>query len=96
MRMYDLETCQTMFIRTLTEASDPTREDWAFKVNYCKRHKNFYPKAKSQIRYFFEQQSIVKAANHNNCRLLCHLFLILKVIFANSVDPDQTAPLRAV
>ena len=28
-------------------------------------------------------------ANHNNCRLLCHLLVILKVIFANSVDPDQ-------
>ena len=25
-----------------------------------------------------------------NCRLLCHLLVILKVIFANSVDPDQT------
>ena len=34
--------------------------------------------------------------NHNNCRLLCHLLVILKVIFANSVDPDQTAPLGAV
>ena len=31
-----------------------------------------------------------------NCRLLCHLLVILKVIFANSVDPDQTAPLGAV
>ena len=30
-------------------------------------------------------------ANHNNCRLLCHLLVILKVFFANSVDPDQTA-----
>ena len=35
-------------------------------------------------------------ANHNNCRLLCHLLVILKVIFANSVAPDQTAPLGAV
>ena len=34
-------------------------------------------------------------ANYNNFRLLCHLLLILKVIFANSVDPDQTAPLGA-
>ena len=32
-----------------------------------------------------------KTANHNNCRLLCHLLVILKVIFANSLDPDQTA-----
>ena len=32
----------------------------------------------------------------NYCRLLCHLLVILKVIFANSVDPDQTAPLGAV
>ena len=32
----------------------------------------------------------------NNCRLLCHLLVILKVIFANSVDPDQTAPLGTV
>ena len=24
-------------------------------------------------------------ANHNNCRLLCHLLVILKVIFANRV-----------
>ena len=24
-------------------------------------------------------------AIHNNCRLLCHLLVILKVIFANSV-----------
>ena len=31
-------------------------------------------------------------ANHNNCHLLCHLLVILKAIFANSVDPDQTAP----
>ena len=36
------------------------------------------------------------AANHNNCRLLCHLLVILKVIFTNSVDPDQTAPLIRV
>ena len=28
-----------------------------------------------------------------NLELLCHLLVILKVIFANSVDPDQTAPL---
>ena len=34
-----------------------------------------------------------QTANHNYCRLLCHLVVILKVIFANSVDPDQTAPL---
>ena len=32
-------------------------------------------------------------ANHNNCRLLSHLLVILKVISANSVAPDQTAPL---
>ena len=31
-----------------------------------------------------------------NCRLLCHLLVILNFISANSVDPDQTAPLRAV
>ena len=30
-------------------------------------------------------------ANHNNCHLLCHLLVNLKVISANSVDPDQTA-----
>ena len=30
------------------------------------------------------------SASHNNCRLLCHLLVILKVIFANSVYPDQT------
>ena len=40
--------------------------------------------------------ALIKTANHNKCRLLCHLLLILKVIFANSVDPDQTAPLGAV
>ena len=28
--------------------------------------------------------------------MLCHLPVIVKVIFANSVNPDQTAPLRAV
>ena len=32
-------------------------------------------------------------ANYNNCQLLCHLLVILKVILANTVDPDQTAPL---
>ena len=32
-------------------------------------------------------------ANHNNCRLLSHLLVILKVIFANSVDPDQQSDL---
>ena len=37
-----------------------------------------------------------KTANHYTCRLLCHLLVILKVIFANSVDPDQIAPLGAV
>ena len=31
-----------------------------------------------------------------NCRLLCLLPVTLKVIVANSVDPDQTAPLGAV
>ena len=36
------------------------------------------------------------SASHNICRLLCHLLVILKAIFANSVDPDQTAPLGAV
>ena len=40
--------------------------------------------------------SILLAANHNNCHLLCRLLVILKVIFAKSVDPDQTAPLGAV
>ena len=37
-----------------------------------------------------------ESANHNNCRLLCLLLVILKVISSNSVDPDQTAPLGAV
>ena len=37
-----------------------------------------------------------KSASHNNCRLLCLLLVTLKVIIANSVDPDQTAPLGAV
>ena len=32
----------------------------------------------------------------NNCRLLCLLLGILKVISSNSVDPDQTAPKGAV
>ena len=32
----------------------------------------------------------------NYCRLLCLLLVTLKVISANSVDPDQTAPLGAV
>ena len=36
------------------------------------------------------------SASHNYCRLLCHLLVNLKVISANSVDPDQTAPLGAV
>ena len=30
------------------------------------------------------------------CRLLFHLLVILKVISANSVDPDQTASLEVV
>ena len=29
-------------------------------------------------------------ADHNNCRLLCHLLVILNFISPNSVDPDQT------
>ena len=37
-----------------------------------------------------------KDAKHNNCILLCLLSVTLKVIVANSVDPDQTAPLGAV
>ena len=35
-------------------------------------------------------------AKHNNCRLLCLLPVTLKAIVANSVDPDQTAPLGTV
>ena len=31
-------------------------------------------------------------ANLDNCRLLCHLLVILKDTFANSMVPDQTAP----
>ena len=41
-------------------------------------------------------ESILETASHNYCHLLCHLYVILKVIFANSVDPDQTAPVGAV
>ena len=37
-----------------------------------------------------------KSASHNNCRLFFLLLVTLKVIVANSVDPDQTAPLGAV
>ena len=37
-----------------------------------------------------------KDAKHNNCRLLCLLPVTLKVIVANSVDPDETVPLGAV
>ena len=37
-----------------------------------------------------------ESTNHNNCCLLCLLPVTLKVIVANSVDPDQTAPLGAV
>ena len=44
------------------------------------------------VRFNFNPQS----ANHNNCRLLCLLPVTLKVIAANSVDQDQTAPLGAV
>ena len=47
---------------------------------------------KVQVRNIFKPYT----ANHNNCRLLCHLILILKVISANSVDPDQTVPLGAL
>ena len=32
------------------------------------------------------------SASHNYCHLLCLLPVTLKVIVANSVDPDQTAP----
>ena len=38
----------------------------------------------------------LKSTLFHYCRLLCHLLVILKVIFANSVDLDQTAPLEAV
>ena len=34
--------------------------------------------------------------NRSDCRLLCLLPVTFKVIVANSVDPDQTAPLGAV
>ena len=45
---------------------------------------------------YSSRYSFFSTANQNNCRLLSHLLVILKVIFANSVDPDQTAPLGAV
>ena len=46
-------------------------------------------------------QEITKAVNpenakHNNCHLFCLLPVTLKFIVANSVDPNQTAPLGAV
>ena len=54
---------------------------WSKSVNiWVQKHREFNP----------------LSANHNNCRLLCLLPVTLKVIVANSVDPDQTAPLGAV
>ena len=38
----------------------------------------------------------LKATITTYCRLLCLLPVTLKVVVANSVDPDQTAPLGAV
>ena len=38
----------------------------------------------------------ILSASHNYCRLLYLLPVTLKVISANRVDPDQTAPLGAV
>ena len=52
-------------------------------VNVSKR------KHKNQINHYNKQ-------SHTNCRLLCHLLVILKVMFVNSMDPDQTAPLGTV
>ena len=49
-----------------------------------------YPLSRSTICFRCGSQILT---NHNNCRLLYRLLVILKVIFANSVDPDQTAPL---
>ena len=34
-----------------------------------------------------------KSANHNYCRLLCHLLVILRVLSVNSVDPVQQSDL---
>ena len=36
-------------------------------------------------------QLITDISLHNNCCLLCLLLVILKVISANSVDPDQSS-----
>ena len=41
-------------------------------------------------------QAISCTFYHNNCHLLCQVLVILKVIFANSVDPVQMAPIGAV
>ena len=64
---------------------------------------NFRPVSniRSDMRYFHpevqeKKPSKPSTTNHNNCHLLCHLPVILEVFFANSVDPDQTAPIGAV
>ena len=43
--------------------------------------------------FLFLHLSICCSTHHNYCRLLCLLLVTLKVTSANSVDPDQTAPL---
>ena len=41
-----------------------------------------------------QQKCLGETANHNNCSQLCHLLVILKVIFAISVDPDRSSLIR--
>ena len=58
-----------------------------------------YKRRQNNGNYFSSPQTLVwqlltlKLQSQQLSSLLCHLLVILKVIFANSVDPDQTAPL---
>ena len=63
---------------------------WNVKIYFGKNIKKFVKLSSAGLNNYMTVSPY--SANHNNCRLLCHLLVILKVIFANSVDPDQTAP----
>ena len=65
-----------------------TEKNWFFLI-FLQKHSHW---GISNDTHMFSWTINPQSASHNYCCLLCHLLVILKVISANSVDSDQTAP----
>ena len=91
---------------TLKAPITAAADDFLIYIFFLSFRKNqaahFIDSCESQILFSMKKIKNVCCYNfgrrltHNYCRLLCLLLVTSKVISANSVDPDQTAPKGAV